>query len=1064
MAKRKFQVKPSSKPKGLPIPKSKKARVNYNASINPFESARASSAKAPKFAVHNRPISGRNNPSNPLKGAGSALKRAIDNRKNGLKAEMERSKKAGGFIDRRIGEAGKDKMTEEERILARIVRERSRRSKKSDKFALEDDEGDNSLTLTHRGKVIGDDYTGKLEPGDMILSDDDDDRYGGQLEKADTELHFGGGAFDREKARLAKNNPYGPSSGVNEDMGDRYRSRKEELDEMIMRKKYEKAEKAKLKEDQIEKFEELDENFKELAALLNFRDKEAVRKEYFKAKKEGTLSAEDKEMDDWDKEMKGYLFERKVKATDRTKTPDEIAKEEADRLHELETRRLARMNGDFDGDDFSDISDDEAKSNKSKKRKAVKKKNKSRIRNPEELDSDDEENDKLTTRFTADGLVYVDKDGNIIKKVGQDDSSSNFQEDLQSESDEEDEQTESSEMKSDDSDIDLGSSDDDASAASSSDEEDFELSTLTVGTAVKAKYLSDQQFDEDDKWFRGTIRSINVDEAGNTRYDIEYDDGDFEEGVKPENIKKQKLSNEEKQKEKEKNALIKEAQLKRRKAKEKARAEIPFVFEVPTTLEALHDIIGQYASTGKDASIIIERIHKANSVRLNHKNSEKMQNFYDVLLRRFVGVGDALFKSGNGGDDLGRYNQLDNLTLVLYKMAQDSPESASAVWGRRIGVFQNALAKRIRDSEFVPIDDDSDDFSVWPSCGTLLLLRAIGHVFPVTDFRHVVVTPTLIYLDQILGQAQVRSLQDIQKGLFCVALAIEYTRDANRFSPEAFSFLASVINLFSDDTMPNVSRCPIPTFSHSNKVAELQNLRGKVNDEKKFKELKLCLEKEDMDSPSSATVILKTALHLVNRAVENCAETMNNGEQEVFHHIIQAVLNLAPKSKTSKLPITISSFIGETASLLQKNLRVGEPKMPLHRRTAAKASELAIQTLAPRMEDPSRYTMAKDKNKTKSQAENDKLRRELKREHKAVTRELRLDAAFIEAERRKAKEQKDAKARDARHRNYAWLEQEQATMNQMVAQGGGLLKGGGIGAAKLKAKSGKIGIKKGGKF
>ena len=28
-----------------------------------------------------------------------------------------------------------------------------------------------------------------------------------------------------------------------------------------------------------------------------------------------------------------YLFERKVKATDRTKTPEEIAKEEADKLH-----------------------------------------------------------------------------------------------------------------------------------------------------------------------------------------------------------------------------------------------------------------------------------------------------------------------------------------------------------------------------------------------------------------------------------------------------------------------------------------------------------------------------------------------------------------------------------------------------------------------------------------------------------------------------------------------------------------------------------------------------------
>ena len=108
--------------------------------------------------------------------------------------------------------------------------------------------------------------------------------------------------------------------------------------------------------------------------------------------------------------------------------------------------------------------------------------------------------------------------------------------------------------------------------------------------------------------------------------------------------------------------------------------------------------------------------------------------------------------------------------------------------------------------------------------------------------------------------------------------------------------------------------------------------------------------------------------------------------------------------------------------------------------------------------------MAKDKGKTRMQAERDKLRREYKREHKAVSRELRLDAAFIENERRKQKEKSDSKAREARHKNYAWMEQEQATMNQQVAPGGGLLKGGGIGAGKRLAASGKLGIKKGGKL
>ena len=128
-------------------------------------------------------------------------------------------------------------------------------------------------------------------------------------------------------------------------------------------------------------------------------------------------------------------------------------------------------------------------------------------------------------------------------------------------------------------------------------------------------------------------------------------------------------------------------------------------------------MIANYAETGEDASVIIQRIHKANSVRLDKRNKEKMQNFCDVLLRRFMGIGEGFYKSGNGGSELGRLAQLDSLTQVLYLIAQDAPDSAGAVWGRRLGIFQNAHAKRIRDSELIPMDDNH--YSAWPSTGTL---------------------------------------------------------------------------------------------------------------------------------------------------------------------------------------------------------------------------------------------------------------------------------------------------------------------------------------------------------
>jgi len=50
----------------------------------------------------------------------------------------------------------------------------------------------------------------------------------------------------------------------------------------------------------------MDEHFDELAHLLQFRDKEADRRQKAEARKNGKLflSQDDQEMEDWDKEMK----------------------------------------------------------------------------------------------------------------------------------------------------------------------------------------------------------------------------------------------------------------------------------------------------------------------------------------------------------------------------------------------------------------------------------------------------------------------------------------------------------------------------------------------------------------------------------------------------------------------------------------------------------------------------------------------------------------------------------------------------------------------------------------
>lgn len=348
----------------------------------------------------------------------------------------------------------------------------------------------------------------------------------------------------------------------------------------------------------------------------------------------------------------------------------------------------------------------------------------------------------------------------------------------------------------------------------------------------------------------------------------------------------------------------------------------------------------------------------------------------------------------------------------------------------------------------------------------LLLMRALPHIFPSTDKRHAVVTPALLLLGQILAQTPIKTRHDVVMGLFCAGLMLEYTKGAKRLAPEAMAFLASVLRLFADDVESALADSPLPSLGNALKCPQLVGLRGVLGDlrDSDTVNVRLSLERENIRSDAISLAILNSALSLTQQAFRTIGKSDEGSEREIFGEILKSLLFITGKRKDLPLPQSTKSRLAETARLASSTCAAGAPRRPLQRRMAASVKQLAIKTLAPRIEDPSKYSMSKDKGKSQLQAEHDRHRREYKREHKAAMRELRLDAAFVEGERRKKRNREDNKAKEKRHKNYAWLEQEQATMNQQVRLGGGLLSGGGIGAAKVKAKSGTMGVKKGGKF
>ena len=94
------------------------------------------------------------------------------------------------------------------------------------------------------------------------------------------------------------------------------------------------------------------------------------------------------------------------------------------------------------------------------------------------------------------------------------------------------------------------------------------------------------------------------------------------------------------------------------------------------------------------------------------------------------------------------------------------------------------------------------------------------------------------------------------------------------------------------------------------------------------------------------------------------------------------------------------------------------------------------------------YTFKKDKEPDQDRAKLKQLSRQLKREQKAAMRELRRDSDFIDQERyREAVLEKTAR-KEERHKNFAWMESEQANVNLQVRKGRGLMRGGGSGVGK----------------
>lgn len=279
---------------------------------------------------------------------------------------MNSRNKIGGLVDRRFGE-NDPTMTPEERAAERFARESQRKMRKESMFNLEDEEED--FQLTHMGQSLTLDGGNRddFEANDLggLESDDEDSRKRKRFAELEDDME---GMADEDEG---------------EDQPERKKSKAEVMKEVIAKSKFHKHERQQAKEDDDDLREELDKDLPDLFELLRGikapakqepakQDLDSMNPDRAALLQEPQAKDSERE---YDQRIKQLTFDKRSMPTDRTKTAEEKAEEEAERLKKLEENRLKRMRGEqvsddeneeedkdsfFEGDEESEIDDAEA--------------------------------------------------------------------------------------------------------------------------------------------------------------------------------------------------------------------------------------------------------------------------------------------------------------------------------------------------------------------------------------------------------------------------------------------------------------------------------------------------------------------------------------------------------------------------------------------------------------------------------------------------------------------------------------------------------------------------------
>lgn len=343
------------------------------------------------------------------------------------------------------------------------------------------------------------------------------------------------------------------------------------------------------------------------------------------------------------------------------------------------------------------------------------------------------------------------------------------------------------------------------------------------------------------------------------------------------------------------------------------------------------------------------------------------------------------------------FKLLNQFSPHLFDLVQMNPEECSKS-------FLEVVKEKYEDYKKAP--------KFYPKLDTLIFFRLIGLLFPTSDFRHPVVTPSYVFIHQILSQARIKSRSDVASGLFLATLVLDYQQMSKRFLPSVMNFLSGICYLGIKKTLLDAAR-PIPPFR---KMDELLVLSEKCNAETSEKLTSSDFLSTPIDDDFK-TRALNTATALMSDFIKLYDDLIG---MKYFLDPFESVLNRLQNEE--KLPLQLQENI---KNILQDFHKIRSEKK--FKFEAVKKSTKMLRLLEPRFEDVSTDRRSMYSQARGNAAEKKKLQHMYKREFKAAKRELRRDNEFVSKIRQKRRNQMDSERKDKVKRifNEASMQQQE---------------------------------------